>query len=116
MDMPKTKKYNCIIVDSTDPVNQGKNINIKKIYRYLSLTKAGVIIQQSGSPIKDNKTIEPLKKKYKDLGFLKISVINFPMPLYLAGNMVIYCVLRERSIYAHAVLEICLLLWINRRS
>ena len=47
------KKYNCIIIDSTDPINQAKILVTKKFLRecYKSLTKMGVIIQQSGSPL-----------------------------------------------------------------
>ncbi len=83
------KKYNCIIVDSTDPINQAKILISKKFLRqcYMSLTKMGVIIQQSGSPLKDSKTIiEPLKRKYKDLGFINVKIRNFSMPLYPTGT------------------------------
>lgn len=83
------KKYNCIIIDSTDPINQAKILVTKKFLKecYKSLTKMGVIIQQSGSPLKDIKNIiEPLRKKYKDLGFVNESVINFSMPLYPTGT------------------------------
>ena len=83
------KKYNCIIIDSTDPINQAKILVTKKFLKecHKSLTKMGVIIQQSGSPLKDIKTIiEPLRKKYKDLGFVNESVINFSMPLYPTGT------------------------------
>ena len=83
------KKYNCIIIDSTDPINQAKILVSKKFLKecYKSLTKMGVIIQQSGSPLKDIKTIiEPLRKKYKDLGFINQGIINFSMPLYPTGT------------------------------
>ena len=83
------KKYNCIIIDSTDPINQAKILVTKKFLRecYKSLTKMGVIIQQSGSPLKDTKAIiEPLQKKYKDLGFINNNVTSFSMPLYPTGT------------------------------
>ena len=83
------KKYNCIIIDSTDPINQAKILVTKKFLRecYKSLTKMGVIIQQSGSPLKDTKTIvKPLQRKYKDLGFINNNVTSFSMPLYPTGT------------------------------
>ncbi len=84
-----TKKYNCIIIDSTDPINQAKILFSKRFLQecYMSLTKMGVIIQQSGSPLKDVKTIiKPLQKKYKDLGFIKNNIVSFSMPLYPTGT------------------------------
>ena len=83
------KKYNCIIIDSTDPVNQAKVLFSKRFLQkcYISLTKMGVIIQQSGSPLKDTKTIiNPLKRKYKDLGFINNNVTSFSMSLYPTGT------------------------------
>ncbi len=83
------EKYNCIIIDSTDPVNQAKVLFSKRFLQkcYISLTKMGVIIQQSGSPLKDTKTIiNPLKRKYKDLGFINNNVTSFSMPLYPTGT------------------------------
>ena len=47
----------------------------------------GLIIQQSGSPIKDtNQIINPLMKKYESIGFKKINLHSFPMPLYPTGT------------------------------
>jgi spermidine synthase len=46
-----------------------------------------VIIQQSGSPIKDmNKLINPLVKKYNGVGLKSIIISSFPMPLYPTGT------------------------------
>lgn len=83
------EKYNCIIIDSTDPVHQAKVLFSKRFLQkcYMSLTKMGVIIQQSGSPLKDTKNIiKPLKSKYKDLGFINNNVVSFSMPLYPTGT------------------------------
>ncbi len=83
------KIYDCIIIDSTDPIGQAKvlvsKIFIKKCYEHLS--KTGLVIHQSGSPVKDmNKIIRPLCKKYKEVGFKNIKSHYFSMPLYPTGT------------------------------
>ena len=82
-------KYDCIIVDSTDPVDDAKVLISQKFIKlcYRSLRKNGVIIQQSGSPIKDMNTIvKPLVKKYEISGLKDIVISSFPMPLYPSGT------------------------------
>ena len=52
-----------------------------------ALKKNGVLIQQSGSPIKDMKTvIRPLVRKYNSVGLTDIVISSFPMPLYPTGT------------------------------
>ena len=82
-------RFNCIIIDSTDPVGAAKVLFSKGFLNkcYLALSSHGVIIQQSGSPIKDmKKIIEPLTKRYLELKFKKIQLTSFPMPLYPTGT------------------------------
>ena len=82
-------KYDCIIIDSTDPVGQAKRLYSKNFIKLCntSLTKGGTLIQQSGSPINDMKSlIKPLVKKYHDIGMKKIILSSFPMPLYPTGT------------------------------
>ena len=82
-------KYDSIIVDSTDPVGDAKVLFSKKFIRACNdtLNKNGVLIQQSGSPIKDMKTIiKPLVKKYESIGLRDIVISSFPMPLYPTGT------------------------------
>ena len=82
-------KFNCIIIDSTDPIGYAKVLFSKNFLSkcYSALYSHGVIIQQSGSPIKDmKKIIEPLTKKYLELQFKKIQLTSFPMPLYPTGT------------------------------
>ncbi len=83
------KKYDCIIVDSTDPVDNAKVLFSKLfiIACFGSLKSGGLLIQQSGSPIKDvAQIINPLKRKCKDAGFKKIELHTFSMPLYPTGT------------------------------
>ena len=82
-------KFNCIIIDSTDPVGFAKVLFSKGFISkcYAALSPNGIIIQQSGSPIKDmRKIIKPLTKKYLELKFKKIQLTSFPMPLYPTGT------------------------------
>ena len=83
------EKFDCIIIDSTDPVNNAKVLISKAFLTgcFKSLKSSGLLIQQSGSPIKDaNYIINPLKKKYESIGFKKINLHSFPMPLYPTGT------------------------------
>ena len=84
-----TEKFDCIIIDSTDPVNSSKVLISKAFLKgcFKSLRTGGLLIQQSGSPIKDTKhIINPLKKKYKSIGFEEVNLHSFPMPLYPTGT------------------------------
>ena len=84
-----TEKFDCIIIDSTDPVNSSKVLISKAFLKgcFKSLRSGGLLIQQSGSPIKDIKhIINPLKKKYKSIGFKEVNLHSFPMPLYPTGT------------------------------
>ena len=84
-----SKKFDCIIIDSTDPVDSSKVLISKSFLRgcFKALKSSGLIIQQSGSPIKDiNQIINPLIKKYESIGFKRINLHSFPMPLYPTGT------------------------------
>ena len=84
-----TERFDCIIIDSTDPVSSSKVLISKAFLKrcFKSLRSGGLLIQQSGSPIKDIKhIINPLKKNYKSIGFKKINLHSFPMPLYPTGT------------------------------
>ena len=82
-------RYDCIIIDSTDPVGQARILYSKNFIKLCntSLIKGGTLIQQSGSPISDMKSlIKPLVKKYNDIGMKNIILSSFPMPLYPTGT------------------------------
>ena len=84
-----TERFDCVIIDSTDPVDNSKVLISKSFLRgcFKALRSGGIIIQQSGSPIKDTShIINPLMKKYKSIGFKKINLHSFPMPLYPTGT------------------------------
>ena len=84
-----TEKFDCIIIDSTDPVNSSQVLISKSFLRgcFKSLKSGGLLIQQSGSPLKDaNHIIGPLMNKYKSIGFKEINLHSFPMPLYPTGT------------------------------
>ena len=84
-----TERFDCIIIDSTDPVDSSKVLISKSFLRgcFKALKSSGLIIQQSGSPIKDiNQIINPLIKKYESIGFKRINLHSFPMPLYPTGT------------------------------
>ena len=84
-----TKRFDCIIIDSTDPVDSSKVLISKSFLRgcFKALKSSGLIIQQSGSPIKDIiQIINPLIKKYESIGFKRINLHSFPMPLYPTGT------------------------------
>lgn len=81
--------FDCIIVDSTDPIGEAKKLYSKVFIKNLKgvLSKNGFVIQQCGSPIYDLKgIINPLRKKYQMLGFKEILLSSFPMPLYPSGT------------------------------
>ena len=89
MNLNQETEVDCIIIDSTDPVGSSKVLVSKSFLRgcYKALKSGGLIIQQSGSPIKDtNYIINPLMRKYKNIGFKKINLHSFPMPLYPTGT------------------------------
>lgn len=81
--------YDCIIIDSTDPVGIAKGLISKSFLKKCHgiLLKKGVIIQQSGSPIKDSKKIiNPMIQRYKEVGLINVNLHSFPMPLYPTGT------------------------------
>jgi len=82
-------RFDCIIIDSTDPVGAARILFSKTFLSkcYYSLSSNGIIIQQSGSPIKDmKKIIKPLVEKYSKLKFKNIQLSSFPMPIYPTGT------------------------------
>ena len=81
--------YDCIIIDSTDPVGIAKGLISKSFLKKCHgiLLKKGVIIQQAGSPIKDRKKIiNPMIQRYKEAGLINVNLHCFSMPLYPTGT------------------------------
>ena len=81
--------YDCIIIDSTDPVGVAKGLISKSFLKKCHgiLLKKGVIIQQAGSPIKDRKKIiNPMIQRYREAGLINVNLHSFSMPLYPTGT------------------------------
>ncbi len=79
-------KFDLIIVDSTDPIGDGKKLFCKKFYQYCkkSLNKNGILTSQSGTLIQEEaiNNYLKLKKIFKYVGFYQASI-----PSYYGGNM-----------------------------
>ena len=80
--------FDIIIIDCTDPNPIAKKLYSKKFYDniYKSLNKNGVLIQQSGSPILNERDIiNPTIKNLSSIGFKGITLNPFDMPIYPLG-------------------------------
>ena len=81
--------FDIIIIDCTDPNPIAKKLYLKKFYQYIhrSLNKNGILIQQSGSPYLNKKDIiNPTINKLSSIGFKKITLNAFSMPIYPLGT------------------------------
>ncbi len=81
--------FDCIIIDSTDPIGEARKLFSKSFIKYLynNLSANGTVVHQSGSPIYNLKNIiNPLFKKYTNVGFKNLTLTSFPMPLYPSGT------------------------------
>ena len=81
--------FDIIIIDCTDPNPIAKKLYSKKFYQYIhsSLSKNGILIQQSGSPYLNKKDIiNPTINKLSSIGFKKITLNAFSMPIYPLGT------------------------------
>ena len=80
--------FDVIIIDCTDPNPIAKKLYSKKFYEniYKSLSKSGILIQQSGSPILNKKDIiNPMIENLSKIGFKYITLNPFDMPIYPLG-------------------------------
>jgi spermidine synthase len=81
--------FDIIIIDCTDPNPIAKKLYSKRFYQhiYKSLNKKGILIQQSGSPYLNKKDIiNPTISKLSTIGFTKITLNTFGMPIYPLGT------------------------------
>ena len=81
--------FDIIIIDCTDPNPIAKKLYSKRFYQhiYKSLSKKGILIQQSGSPYLNKKNIiNPTISKLSTIGFSKITLNTFGMPIYPLGT------------------------------
>ena len=82
------RKFDTIVIDSTDPVGCAKKLFTKRFFGYTfgMLNSGGIYIQQSGSPIIHyEKIIQPMIKQLSVIGFKKITINPFSMPSYPLG-------------------------------
>ena len=81
------KKYDVVIIDSTDPVGCARGLFEKPFYEDLfkSLTEYGVMCEQTGSPFFSPKFFKEVQKNIKSSGFKFVMPYIYPIPSYPGG-------------------------------
>ena len=76
-----------IIVDSTDPIGPAEGLFTEAFYRdcHRALGDAGIIVQQSESPLYHMEIINPMHKAMRAAGFADTRSLFFPQPCYPSG-------------------------------
>ncbi|MCD6055285.1 MAG: spermidine synthase [Gammaproteobacteria bacterium] len=76
-----------IIVDSTDPIGPGEALFTADFYRdcFSALTKQGLLVQQSESPLFHKKLIQTMRSNMTAAGFVSLHTAQFPQPTYPSG-------------------------------
>ena len=77
-----------IIVDSTDPVGPAAGLFTPAFFKacHRALGDAGIIVQQSESPLLHATTIiKSLHRNMKKVGFRSVTTLPFPQPVYPTG-------------------------------
>jgi spermidine synthase len=77
-----------IIVDSTDPIGPAEGLFSEAFYRdcHRVLGEAGVIVQQSESPLLHYESIiQPMHRAMREAGFSDSLSLQFPQPCYPSG-------------------------------
>ncbi len=76
-----------IIVDSTDPIGPAEGLFTEAFYRdcYRALGDAGILVQQSESPLYHMDIIMPMRKAMQAAGFSDTQTLFFPQPCYPSG-------------------------------
>lgn len=76
-----------IIVDSTDPIGPAKGLFSQDFYRdcHHALGPAGVVVQQSESPLFHMDIIKPMHGAMQAAGFAQTLSLHFPQPSYPSG-------------------------------
>lgn len=88
MRTTKSESIDIIIVDSTDPVGPAEGLFKKVFYQscYRALTKDGIIIQQSESPLIHWESItKPMQEEMIAAKFSEVETLFFPQPVYPTG-------------------------------
>jgi spermidine synthase len=81
------KRYDVVIIDSTDPVSVGEGLFTPKFYRdcYRILKEDGILINQSESPAWQQKTVAGIFKKLKSV-FESLYYYQAHIPTYPSGH------------------------------
>ena len=77
-----------VIVDSTDPIGPAEGLFSEAFYRdcHRTLGEAGLIVQQSESPLLHYESIiQPMHKSMRAAGFSDSVSLQFPQPVYPSG-------------------------------
>ncbi|HHH46219.1 MAG TPA: polyamine aminopropyltransferase [Thiotrichales bacterium] len=76
-----------IIVDSTDPIGPAKGLFTEDFYRncHRALGEAGVVVQQSESPLYHLDILLPMHRAMRAAGFSETRSLHFPQPVYPSG-------------------------------
>jgi spermidine synthase len=76
-----------IIVDSTDPLGPGEGLFTADFYRDCRrvLTKEGLLVQQSESPLLHLDLLQSMHQAMREAGFKKTRCLQFPQCVYPSG-------------------------------
>ena len=89
-----------IIVDSTDPVGPGEVLFTPEFYAacHRALGPAGLMVQQSESPLIHMEILQRMYRSMKDAGFADTRTLFFPQPIYPTGWWSATMACRDRTI------------------
>ena len=76
-----------VIVDSTDPVGPAEGLFNAAFYGscFKALRHAGILVQQSESPLAHLELIQSMRTHMKTAGFQAVKTLSFPQPCYPTG-------------------------------
>jgi spermidine synthase len=76
-----------VMIDSTDPIGPAEGLFTEAFYRdcYRALGDAGILVQQSESPLYHMDIIKPMRKAMQAAGFSDTQTLFFPQPCYPSG-------------------------------
>jgi len=76
-----------VIVDSTDPIGPAEGLFGASFYAscFKALRHAGILVQQSESPLAHLELIQSMRTHMKTAGFQSVKTLSFPQPCYPTG-------------------------------
>jgi spermidine synthase len=93
------RKFDIIIVDSTDPIGPSKVLFTQKFYRACKrcLKEGGVLVTQNGAPILRPRVLIDTMRKFRQL-FADASCYVAAIPTYVGGHLAIGWATEDRSL------------------